>query len=78
MRIPSWICISDEDSIAFVHVYGSNATGPYFHNYIASPSDPLVDTQNRINRTIELYKSQFGQPDRVMLHTAQWDLQYWY
>lgn len=79
MRIPSWICISDnEDSIAFVHIYGSNATGPYFHNYMSGPGDLLVDTRPRINKSISLYTKQFGLPKRIILHTAQWDLQYWY
>jgi len=65
MRIPSWMCTSDGHSIAFVHVYGSNDTGPYFHNYISTAEDPYIDTKSRVEMALGIYLSEFGTPDRL-------------
>ena len=76
-RIPAWICISHNyaDSLAFVHIYGSNATGPYFHGYKNIDGvDPEVDSIIRVNKSIASYVRQFGFPDRIFFHTARWDL----
>ena len=76
-RIPAWICISHDttDSLAFVHIYGSNATGPYFHGYRnIDRIDPEVDSEIRVNRSITSYVKQFGFPNRIILHTMRWDL----
>ena len=76
-RIPAWICISHNtnDSLAFVHIYGSNATGPYFHGYRnIDLIDPEVDSEIRVNRSILSYVKQFGFPNRIILHTIRWDL----
>ena len=75
-RIPAWICTSDTDGIAFTHIYGSNATGPYFHQYRNSPTDPEVDSELRLNKSIASYVHQFGLlPDRVIFSTMHWDAQ---
>ena len=63
--MPSDICVSTTDSIAFVHIFGSNATGPYLHMFSNSPEDPYVDTQVRVKKSIELYKAHVGLPDRI-------------
>ena len=76
-RIPAWICISHDtnDSLAFVHIYGSNATGPYFHGYHnIDKVDPEVDSEIRVNKSIISYVKQFGFPNRIILHTMRWDL----
>ena len=76
-RIPAWICISHDttDSLAFVHIYGSNSTGPYFHGYRnIDRVDPEVDSEIRVNRSITSYVRQFGFPNQIILHTIRWDL----
>ena len=75
-RIPAWICVTSQNqSIAFTHIYGGNATGPYFHHYERSSADPDVDSEIRINKSISSYVHQFGLPDRVIFNTEQWDAQ---
>ena len=74
-------CVSFKtgDSIAYVHIFGSNATGPYYKSIEASKDDPFVDSELRITKAISLYLKSFGTyPDRIILQTEKWDVQYYY
>lgn len=66
------------DRIATAHLLGSAPHQPYFHVIQVSPNDSYSDTEARVARAIELYKNEFGYPDRIILHTTQWDIQYMY
>lgn len=77
IKFGSFYCQAHMDSVAFVHIFGSNATGPYHNNVGNNPLDIYEDTQARLNLSISLYRSLFGSPDRVILHTAQWDNHYY-
>jgi len=66
------------DRIATAHLLGSASRQPYFHTIQISPNDSYSDTEARVARAIELYKKEFGYPDRIIIHTTQWDIQYMY
>lgn len=73
-RQASFFCSSMNDSVAFVHIFGSNATGPYRKHFGGGEVDPYENTNARLNLSISLYQSMFGVPDRVMFHTGLWDV----
>lgn len=83
-EMPAQVCTTDntsislDSSIAFAHLYGSNASGPYFHGFKNSAEDPYIDTPGRMQKILELYKANVGPPDRIMFSTNQWDVQGWY
>ena len=77
VKFGSFYCKADKDSVAFVHIFGSNATGPYHNNLGNNPLDIYEDTVARLNLSISLYQSLYGSPDRVILQTAQWDNHYY-
>ena len=77
-ELPAQVCTTENSSIAFAHLYGSSPTGPYFHGFNNSESDPYIDTPARIQKILELYKANVGPPDRIMFTTNQWDVQGWY
>ena len=66
------------DRIATAHLLGSAPRQPYFHVIQISPDDIYSDTEPRVARAIELYKKEFGYPDRIIIHTTQWDIQFMY
>jgi hypothetical protein len=76
--LPSFICGSNAtgDSLAFLHHFGSASHGPYFHGYRNGPDRPYLDSMPRIQRAMELYFAEFGAPDRIFYHSAQWDSKY--
>jgi hypothetical protein len=67
-------CITSdgETGLAFVHIFGSNATGPYL-NYLGGG---LMDTSPRILHALEMYRNHFGSPSKVYLQFSRWDLGY--
>jgi len=78
---PTDICISSwmdshrglvTQSIAFLHIFGSNQTGPYYHQFISGPGDWYVDTTVRIKEAYRNYIDSLGKPDLVILQTEQW------
>ena len=74
-RLGSAICQTENDSIAFVHLFGSDATGPYANlkTFGDGHNDPYEGTQSRLNHSITMYQSQFGSPDRIIWHSGMWD-----
>lgn len=73
-KIPFLLCRSPaNDSIAFVHIYGSSPEPPYLKVYKCST--PTCPTPARIQRALELYYQKVGPPDMIILHTIQWDAQ---
>ena len=77
IKFGSFYCKADNDSVAFVHIFGSNATGPYHNNLGNNPLDIYEDTVARLKLSVSLYQSLYGSPDRVILQTAQWDNHYY-
>jgi hypothetical protein len=73
-RQASFFCSTMNDSIAFVHIFGSNATGPYRKHFGNGEVDPYQNTNARLNLSISLYQSKFGVPDRIIFHTGLWDV----
>ena len=67
----SEICFTIEGTIAHLHIFGSNATGPYFKNISNTPS--LIDTKPRLLRGIQLFSQRFGPPAVIVLHVMLWD-----
>jgi len=58
--------------ISFVHVFGSNETGPYL-NFLGGG---LEDTKPRMTHSLDEYITHFqSPPDRVYLHFSRWDVQ---
>ena len=66
------------DRIATAHILGSAPHRPYFHTIQISPNDSYSDTEARVARAIELFRNEFGYPDRIIIHTTQWDIQFMY
>ena len=61
-------------ALASVHIYGTNATGPYYGGFINNANDPYADTTPRMRKALELFVAEFGAPDYVFFHSAQWDI----
>ena len=61
-------------SLASVHIFGTNSTGPYYGGFLNTESDPYADTTPRVHKAWELFVGEFGIPDYVFFHTAQWDI----
>jgi len=59
------------DSIAFVQFYGSRPHGPY---QVSNKTDPLVDTEPRMQFAYAAYAALFGHPDILQLHFATWEV----
>jgi hypothetical protein len=73
-RQASFFCSTMNDSVAFVHIFGSNATGPYRKHFGNGEVDPYENTNARLNLSISLYQSKFGAPGRIIFHTGLWDV----
>ena len=76
-KMAAYICGSHvtNDSIAFVHIFGSNPTGPYFQGFMNSVEDPFTDTPSRIQHAMKLYYEAYSSPDIIYYNSVQWDLQ---
>ena len=61
-------------ALAHLHLFGSNATGPYRDNIAASWFDPLVDTPARICKGLEVFAQRVGRPALVVFQVLMWDL----
>jgi hypothetical protein len=44
-RMATYFCRTDVDSIGFVHIFGSNATGPYLSGFGNNPDYIYEDTK---------------------------------
>ena len=75
-RMATFYCKCNEDSVAYVHIFGSNATGPYVNHMGNNPLDPFEDTQRRITESLGIYVRLYGNPNRICFHSALWDVQY--
>lgn len=64
-------CQTENDTVAAVHLFGSSSNGPY-HQGVAT--DVYQPTKHRLTVMIPKFVSLFGNPDRVMFHTSQWDM----
>jgi hypothetical protein len=62
------------DTIAFVHIFGGSSQGPYYSGWSNSPTDLFVDTKPRIEHAMQLYYKEYPPPDRIIYHSAQWDV----
>jgi hypothetical protein len=68
-------CVQGEDSIAQVHLFGSNMKGPYFYDEWEKESSPqeIRDTDWRIEHGLNGYIRHFGLPDKIFMTTCNWD-----
>ena len=48
----TYFCRADVDSIGFVQIFGSNATGPYLSGFGNNPDYIYEDTKARVNLSI--------------------------
>ena len=76
-NIGAYHCLSHStnDSIGFVHIFGSNATGPYTLRNGPEFVGPLMDSPGRIHVAMKLYYDTFPHPDRIFFNSILWDLQ---
>ena len=58
------------NSIAFFHIFNSAARGPYLW---IDHRDPYSHSEPRINKAVELYKAQVGEPTEVIFQSELWD-----
>ena len=58
------------NSIAFFHIFNSASRGPYLW---IDHRDPYSHTEIRINKAVELYKAQVGEPTEVIFQSELWD-----
>jgi hypothetical protein len=61
-------------SIAHLHVFGSNASGPYLHGIDNTPADPFMNTDARLCKGIELYSHHVGLPTLIVFQIMLWDI----
>ena len=67
------LCTMPNDTIGFGHHYGSAAQGPYYHD-LTTANDPLVNSDVRIPRLLEVFFARVGTPNLIIYHSAIWDL----
>lgn len=73
---PGLNCIAPKynASIAYLHIYGSSAGGPYYNQRGIDMNGNLVNTSDRIRVGLaQYYSNQFPTPDIVFLNTILWD-----
>ena len=70
------VCHSPRGTIGHLHLFGSNATGPYGTNQdiTSHAGDPFIDTKPRIAKGIELFTQEIGRPTLIVYQTLLWDL----
>lgn len=71
---PSQLCRVGNITIAMLHLYGSQPTGPYHKNHHNTKDDPYADTKLRIPHGIEEYSLHYGIPNFVLYRTELWDI----
>jgi len=71
----SMLCLNKpfNESVAFVQIYGSEDTGPYYNPERGTHDDWHVNTPDRINASIAAYFDRVGAPDLVTLNSILWD-----
>ncbi len=67
---------ASQDVVAQVQIFGANATGPYYSSSLKDfkTMPRIVDTVPRIAQAVVDFEKTFGTPDRVILHSAVWDV----
>lgn len=73
-RMPSGVCTIESLNVtlASLHVYGSSAAGPYL--FVDTSSDQYAGTSRRIEKALEIFYQQFGEPDAVFFSSKLWDM----
>jgi hypothetical protein len=72
---PSYCANSYGDSIAQIHLFGSNSHGPYYSDKweMDNSEYEVRDSTFRTTEGIRIYMEKYGVPDRVLLKTVNWD-----
>jgi hypothetical protein len=72
---PSYCVSSHGDSIAQIHLFGSNSHGPYYSDKweMDNSEYEVRDSSFRTTEGIRIYIEEYGVPDRVLLKTVNWD-----
>lgn len=75
-QTPLWCRDSiTNDTVSQIMLFGSSLKGPYYHHYTGIP----FETQYRMELGFRNYFETFDLiPDRILFHTTQWDVSYWY
>jgi hypothetical protein len=68
------LCKKSEGSMGQLHFFGSNASGPYLHNYRNTPKEPFADTKARLCKGIEVYSRNVGVPTLIVFQIMLWDI----
>ena len=70
------VCESSQGTIGHLHLFGSNATGPYGtdQDMISNPADPYIDTKIRLVKGIELFSHEIGKPTLIVYQSLLWDI----
>jgi hypothetical protein len=68
------LCETTEGSIGHLHVFGSNASGPYLHNISNTLNDLFVDTSARLCKGIEVFSHNVGLPTLIVFQIMLWDI----
>ena len=71
-RYDSLLCRLSRGNIAHLHVYGSNATGPYYT--LNSTDDLYLGTKARIQKGLEIFTQKLGPPTMIVFQIVAWDL----
>jgi len=72
----SMMCkVDNATSLSFVHIFGSSDKGPYMSG-AGINLDAYTNSEDRVAIAFSLYFTHVPWPDRVFLHTAMWDLNY--
>lgn len=75
-QTPLWCRDSiTNDTVSQMMLFGSSWKGPYYHHYTGIP----FETSYRMELGFRNYFETFDLiPDRILFHTTQWDVSYWY
>lgn len=73
-RFDAQLCHTLHGNMAHLHVYGSNATGPYFAGLKTTKRDRYLDTQGRMRKGLEIFTRKLGPPTLIIFQIVAWDL----
>lgn len=66
-------CSTSKGIIGHLHLFGSNASGPYHGNLKNHKEDRFIDTTPRICTGIKLFGREFGIPSMIVFQIVFWD-----
>jgi hypothetical protein len=67
-------CTTSAGVAAFMHIYGSPPTAPYWNHPEHAGGDPWVDTVARVPHAIQVFTEKYGAPTAIVFRSDLWDL----